>query len=294
MKKLKNLFKNNLIIIILLLLIIIFFYDIDDQKIKNFIPVKVNRIVSLSPSITRQIIDLNSENLLVGVTSFHPPMKRQVKIVGTWTKPNIEQILLLKPDIVLASESDSAVQFTEILSALKINNYTFEKNDSFESITKNYLKLSEIINKKEFGQRKVNKYLKENNLIDQQVNKKFNVLLLISHHPIIGASNHSFIGKMIEETGAKNVLANLENAYPVIVFEYILKLNPDIVISILHSGFTDSIFTDEFFNNFKNLKISKNKSVYYLDPKYICYYTPFDYIKAKQQIYKILKKELTK
>ena len=57
---------------------------------------QIKRIVSLSPAITRQIIDLESEHLLAGVTSYHPPLTREVDIVGTLVQPNIEKIVLLK------------------------------------------------------------------------------------------------------------------------------------------------------------------------------------------------------
>lgn len=41
----------------------------------NAAPVRgdLRRVVSLSPSVTRQMVDLGAEDLLAGVTSYHPP-----------------------------------------------------------------------------------------------------------------------------------------------------------------------------------------------------------------------------
>ena len=48
------------------------------------------RVISLSPSITGQIIDLGAEDSLVGVTPYHPPLKKDVAIVGSYINPSIE------------------------------------------------------------------------------------------------------------------------------------------------------------------------------------------------------------
>jgi ABC-type hemin transport system substrate-binding protein len=57
----------------------LFFFSLCSGEKKEGVPVMAppERVVSLSPSITRQIIDLGGENILVGVTSYHPPLKKK-------------------------------------------------------------------------------------------------------------------------------------------------------------------------------------------------------------------------
>ena len=86
-----------------------------------------SRIISLSPSITRQIVDLQSESVLAGVTSYHPPLGRKIQIIGTLLHPNLEKIIIIKPDLVLLSEEDSAVQNSDRLKRIGVGTYIFKK-----------------------------------------------------------------------------------------------------------------------------------------------------------------------
>src|SRR5439155_1506554 len=63
------------------------------------------RIVSLVPSVTEILYALGAEERLVGVTDFcdYPPAARQRPSVGGMVNPNLEAIVALKPDLVIAT-----------------------------------------------------------------------------------------------------------------------------------------------------------------------------------------------
>ena len=98
-------------VIIIAILMALFFYIaknfVEEDSPQKIPENKLNSIVSLSPSITREIIDLDSENILKGVTSYHPPLKNKIEIVGNLLKPNIEKISLINPELILFSKEDN-------------------------------------------------------------------------------------------------------------------------------------------------------------------------------------------
>jgi iron complex transport system substrate-binding protein len=63
------------------------------------------RIVSVAPNITEIIFALGKGSLLAGRTEYcdYPPEASQVESVGSLIDPNIEKIITLNPDVVIAS-----------------------------------------------------------------------------------------------------------------------------------------------------------------------------------------------
>jgi ABC-type Fe3+-hydroxamate transport system substrate-binding protein len=81
------------------------------------------RVVSLVPSVTESLFDLNLGSRLVGVTDYcvHPAdgVARLPKIGGT-KNPNVEQIIALQPDLVIANQEENRKPDVEALRAAGI------------------------------------------------------------------------------------------------------------------------------------------------------------------------------
>ncbi|HPA84681.1 MAG TPA: helical backbone metal receptor, partial [Deltaproteobacteria bacterium] len=90
--------------------------------VSGFAPARAEgpqRIISLAPSLTREIYDLKEQGRLVGVTSFCPENARQNhEVVGSLTLLNFEKICALEPDLVLASMDSNKQADIEKLKAL--------------------------------------------------------------------------------------------------------------------------------------------------------------------------------
>jgi iron complex transport system substrate-binding protein len=79
-----------------------------------------SRVVSLVPSMTESMYDLQLGEALVGVTDFcRPPeaeVDRLVRVGGT-RSPDVSKILELKPDLVMANQEENSRQTVESLEA---------------------------------------------------------------------------------------------------------------------------------------------------------------------------------
>ena len=71
------------------------------------IPQEVDRVVSLAPNLTEIVFALGNGNHLAGDTDFcdYPPEAAQKPHVGGPVNPNLEEIVALMPDLVLATKS---------------------------------------------------------------------------------------------------------------------------------------------------------------------------------------------
>jgi len=247
---------------------------------------KISSIVSLSPSITKQIIDLKSEKMLSGVTLYHPKLKRNIDIVGSLVNPNIEKILLLNPDIVLFSEEDAIVQNVERLNSLGVKSYRFKRNNNFNAICENYRILGIMLNKKKLAESKIKLYKA---MIAKYMQKpmKIRIAFFLSYRPLITASGSSYIGQIIQDSGGINVYNELKRPYPIISIESLVKKDPDVIISMLKGA--DSYFMKRFAGF--NLKVKRSNSIYTVGTDNIPFYTPRDYIESIRKISGILIKE---
>ncbi len=90
------------------------------------------RVVSLVPSISESIIDLGIGDRLVGITDYCPHPARESGLavaVGGTRSPDIEAILDLKPELVLANKEENSLEIVEELERLGIPVWvTFPKN----------------------------------------------------------------------------------------------------------------------------------------------------------------------
>lgn len=67
-------------------------------------PAWAMRVISTSPALTEMVTELNHEGSLVGVTPYCLDGKN-VKKIGTALELDLEQVLMLKPDVVLLQEN---------------------------------------------------------------------------------------------------------------------------------------------------------------------------------------------
>lgn len=65
------------------------------------------RVVSLVPSWTGSLHDLDLDDVLVGKTDFCPGTKQEVHVIGGPKNPRIEEIILLQPDLVIANQEEN-------------------------------------------------------------------------------------------------------------------------------------------------------------------------------------------
>lgn len=273
---------------LLLFIAIIFFMIYNRHERVSVATGEIRKVVSLSPAITREIIDLESEYLLVGVTEYHPPLSRKIDIVGNLIQPNIEKIISLNPDIVMLSNEDNPIQSVERLDATGIRTHSFGRNEDFEEICSNYLKLATLIGKRELARSKLTEY--RNTLRAIRHNEtRLSIALFIDHSSLIAASGNSYVGKIIKDAGGSNCLEGFEVPYPIVSEEFIVTCNPDIIISIREGS---ENYFKRIFSDFPFITAIKNDTIYSIRPDRVAFYTPGDYVSSVQEIAEIIRKEL--
>ncbi|OGB88286.1 hypothetical protein A3J44_03780 [candidate division WOR-1 bacterium RIFCSPHIGHO2_02_FULL_45_12] len=217
--------KKSLIIILLFPL----FFAINLGKVAE-----AKRIVSLAPSITEILFLLNLDEQIVGVTTNcdYPQKAEKLEKVGLFESPNLEKIISLKPDLVLAPDSgqNSAISRLRDLNIQTVILPSQNMKDVFKSIeTVGALTDKEKIAKISLYkmQERINKIKKR--VADQPCPRAL-VIIWATPNTIMTAGRKSFINELINLAGGKNITASIDYCYPMISPEFVLDKNPDVII----------------------------------------------------------------
>ncbi|MCK4904942.1 ABC transporter substrate-binding protein [bacterium] len=187
------------------------------------------KIISLGPAITRQLSLLDVEDKIIGVTIYCDIDGKET--IGTIMEANLERILLLKPDVVLAT-SLTNIKTIQRLKNLNINVAVFGEVKNFNQLCEQFLKLAQLVGKEKIGRAIISKAEEKlSNLSQKNKNlSKQKVVVQIGANPLWIATKDSMINDFVLLAGGINVGPIGENG--LVSREYIVKQNPDVIIII--------------------------------------------------------------
>jgi len=229
------------------------------------------RIVSLAPNLTEILFELGLRENIVAVTtdSDYPPEAEKINTVGKFWQPDVESIIMYKPDLTITLWFQQQQSVADTLSRLgyKILSLKIETIDElYEAIEqigistgRSRQALALISDTKE----KLNNLREEFN----SLNKK-RVLWVIQAEPVRIAGRSTFINELIELAGGENAIGPTIQPYPPISTEEILSCNAEVIIQSAMG--TDNIDKQQeaalsFWSNYSNLPAVKNNRIYVLD-----------------------------
>ena len=219
-----------------------------------------NRIVVLDPATVEMIYMLEAEDKIVGVANLERskvwPEEKVAKLesVGTFMKPSLEKIITLKPDLVIAS----ALTDDNLNNGLKSNNIESKRiqANSIEEIFSNFLEVAKMLGK----ENEANKIIAEKKAKLEEIkkiatgNKKG--LFVMSASPLMVFGNDNLPNDIMKLLNIKNIAENQKGKNPIVTPEFIMKENPDIIITLLPNP-SEIVATNPQLKNVNAIKNSK-------------------------------------
>ena len=219
-----------------------------------------NRIVVLDPATVEMIYMLGAEDKIVGVANLERskvwPEEKVAKLesVGTFIKPSLEKIITLKPDLVITS----ALTGEELNNGLKSNNIEAKRvqANSIEEIFTNFLEVAKMLGK----ENEANKIIAEKKAKLEEIkkiatgNKKG--LFVMSASPLMVFGNDNLPNDIMKLLNIKNIAENQKGRNPIVTPEFIIKENPDIIITLLPNP-SQIVATNPQLKNVNAIKNSK-------------------------------------
>lgn len=234
----KKIIRNSFYLALLIIsMFIISCAKKNDENAKKGENKKYNRIVVLDPATVEMIYMLGAEDKIVGVANLERskvwPEEKVAKLesVGTFIKPSLERIITLKPDLVITS----ALTDDNLNNGLKSNNIEAKRiqANSIEEIFTNFMEVAKMLGK----ENEANKIIAEKRAKLEEIkkmatgNKKG--LFVMSASPLMVFGNDNLPNDIMKLLNIKNIAENQKGRNPIVTPEFIMKENPDIIITLL-------------------------------------------------------------
>jgi len=206
----------------------------DDLDREVTIPRQPERIISMAPANTEILFVLGLGEKVVGITTVcdYPPQAQGKERIGDYDNPNLEKIIGLEPDLILASHGNP----TELINQLEELSYTLvyldpkDINHIISSITtvgkitgsvKESARLTE-----EMGKRIEAVISETSSLIE---NNRPRVLYVVWYKPLWTAGSGTFIDELIQKAGGINIAGDIAG-WPQMNLETVIEKNPQVII----------------------------------------------------------------
>lgn len=221
------------------------------------------KIVSFSPSITEIIFALGAEDMLVGRTKYcdFPEAAASIEEIGSFYTPDVEKVVSLEPDYLLASAlwtDDVAQQFANAGIEVK----TFEDSAHFDDVYTMISEIGTLLGKTTeaeelISQMKADVAVTMDKIKDADVKSVYYVVGY-GEYGESTATGDTYINDMLTMAGGDNIAKDAANwSYSL---EKLVEADPEVII-IGQYMYDDFISMD----NYKDLSAVKNNQVYKID-----------------------------
>jgi iron complex transport system substrate-binding protein len=191
------------------------------------LPKGSERVVSLAPNITEMIFSVGARNRLVGTDNFsdYPPLAKALPKVGG-AQPNVEKIIALQPDLVLASTSSVPPGLESSLRAADIP-LVWIRTDRLADVPGALALVGAhlgVLDVPVYVARMQDGIRKEKRTRPHPPR----VMFVVWTNPLYVAGRETFVGDLLELTGATNAVTTA--GWPQYSLESLVQNPPDIIL----------------------------------------------------------------
>ena len=205
---------------------------LDDRQQSLNIPNAPQRIVSLLPSLTETVCALQQCHKLVGLDRYSnwPESVKAIPRVGGGLDPNIESIVALKPDLVLAAGSTRVADRLQSLG-LKVLRLEPRNHADAERVLRTVAQALHVpfpVSDRVWQDIQQSLQLAVQSL--SPAARQQRVYVEVSPAPY-GASESSFIGETLMRMGVGNILPAAMGPFPQVNPEWVVQARPDVIMA---------------------------------------------------------------
>lgn len=204
------------------------------------------RVVCLTPSSTELVAAVGATDTIVGVDRFsaYPPEVHSLPKVGDFLSPNLEAILSLHPDIVVAD----AVQ-TEVVAKLQTTGMTVLSlpMQTIDDVREALRSVGRALGREAEAERAIAALDGDLQSVREHAARAAaragappRVLFVVDRQPgslggLVAAGPGSYLDELLRHAGAENVLADSPVRYANISVEEVIARRPDVILDAAHT-----------------------------------------------------------
>jgi len=242
-----------------------------------------SRIISLAPSITESLYLLGEGERIIAVTTYclKPIEAGGKERIGTIRESNVEKIISLQPDLVIATSLTNP-RAVEKLRKTGIKVIVFAEPKNYDKLCEQFLELAALVGKEDAAAG----ILTEANARINACRKKARglnpptVFVQVGSKPLFAATGNTFINDFIVFSGASNIAGDAVSG--LYSREEVLKRNPEVIL-IVTMGIS-SEWEKNVWEKYETLYAVRNNRIYFIDSDKVCSPTPLGFAETLEEI----------
>lgn len=249
----------------------------DDAKQTVVLDKPAKRVVSLSPGMTELIFAAGGGDKIKGVVSFSdfPPEAKNIPQIGSYNAIDIEQIVALNPDLVVAWQSGNPPQQISRLKQLGVTVYISEPR-RFADIPRTLRNLGQLLGTGSTADNAARQFeskltaLRHRYSADKAIAKT--VFIQIWDQPIMSVSGEHLISRIVEFCHGQNVFHETNQLTLSLSAETVLQKNPDVIL-VTREGELGQKWLMRW-KPWEFMSAVKNDQLFMANPDYLVRHTP--------------------
>ena len=246
----------------------------DDLQRTLLLKQSAQRVISLSPHITELVYAAGGGERLVAAVEFsdYPEQAKQLPRVGSGFQLDLEAIVALQPDLIIAWHSGNGRGQLAQLEKLGLSVY-YSEPETLQHIGENLRDIGRLLGSVSIANAQAEKFIGAIQHLQQlyQNQPEVSVFYQVWNRPLFTINGQHLISHLIELCGGRNVFADLSTLSPQIDLEAVLDKNPQVIIAGVGEGRSDWV---QEWQRWPFLQAVKNQQVYGINADLIVRHTP--------------------
>ena len=213
---------------------------VDDSGATLRLAQPARRIISLAPHLTETLFAAGAGGQVVGTGEYsnYPPAAAKIASVGGYAQIDLERVVALRPDLVIAWQSGNAAAHVERIRALGIPVYVSQP-DRIDDVASEIERLGMLAGSKAVADRAAANFRQRLAALHKRYGSRPAVptFYQIWKQPLMTVGRRQIISDVIRLCGGDNVFGQLETMAPTVTVEAIIAANPEAIVA---SGMSES------------------------------------------------------
>lgn len=232
------------------------------------------RIVTLAPFLAELVYAAGAGNKLVAVSSYsdYPVEAKNKPVIGDASAIDMERLLALKPDLVIAWTSGGHPAATRQLAEFGMQVFTVNV-EHIADIPRLLRSIGVLAGTQAVADDAAEKFDQRLASLRQRyaANPRQNVFFEIWHNPLITVNGRHYISEAMEICGGRNIFSSVATLVPTVGLESIYAANPQVILSSTSTGNADA---KKPWLAHRKLRAVEQGNIFALDPDLIQRQTP--------------------
>ncbi len=194
---------------------------------------QARRIVALAPSVTETLFAVGAGTDIVGVSdlSDYPEEAKRIDRVGSYLKPNVEVVVALRPDLVIAVPSPGNREAVEALEHLGLRVVVVEEGPALADVLAAIQRIGDEAGRSEAARTLGARIAEQVEAVRRRAARlpRRRTLMLVGENPLIAAGSENLLDELLSAAGARNVAAGL-GRWPRLSVEFLVSSAPEVII----------------------------------------------------------------